>query len=316
MGVLLDTRELAPGERAEALRTALREASGSTHVDLDGDGEVEGRLELRPLGPVRLFTAATTGVAMARTERAVRGASPDAVALAVHGTGTGRYEGGSSRRVVRGGDLLLVDITRPFRFSWTGRGSSASVQVATADLGMPLEAVQRAAARLPSSPLHALVRRHLLDLARSPAATAGAATEAVGGATAQLVRALLASADDRAGDRGAVLEETLVAQVRAYVRQHLRDPELGPDAVAAALSVSRRQLYRVCARHGLSLEQHVIALRLQGARDELASPAGRGRTVAAVAHAWGFRDATHFARRFRAAYGVLPRDVRDGGAGR
>ncbi|MEV7082993.1 helix-turn-helix domain-containing protein [Streptomyces sp. NPDC093516] len=71
-----------------------------------------------------------------------------------------------------------------------------------------------------------------------------------------------------------------------------------------------RALYRLCARAGLSLEQWIIEQRLEGARSTLLSPAGRTRTVASVARAWGFTDPSHFTRRFRAAYGVTPRRLR------
>lgn len=105
-----------------------------------------------------------------------------------------------------------------------------------------------------------------------------------------------------------MLEQTLVTQARAYADQHLRDPDLDADAVAAALGISRRHLYRHCAESGLSLEQYIIAGRLDGARDELDSPAGRSRSIAVIASRWGFKDPTHFSRRFKAAYGLLPRD--------
>jgi AraC family transcriptional activator of tynA and feaB len=35
-----------------------------------------------------------------------------------------------------------------------------------------------------------------------------------------------------------------------------------------------------------------------------------GRTLSEIAYAWGFSDMTHFSRRFKAAYGVLPSDYR------
>ena len=107
-----------------------------------------------------------------------------------------------------------------------------------------------------------------------------------------------------------MVEETLISQVRVYVHQHLHDPALGPDTVAGSLAVSRRQLFRVCQRAGFSLEQYIIARRLEGAKADLATPAGRARTIAASANRWGFKDPTHFSRRFKAAYGMLPRDWR------
>ena len=104
----------------------------------------------------------------------------------------------------------------------------------------------------------------------------------------------------------AVREDTLLTRVRAHVARHLTDPGLTPAAVARAHGVSVRQLYKACAAAGFSLEQEVIAQRLEAARVRLSSPAGRQRSIAATARACGFADASHFARRFRAAYGMSP----------
>ncbi|WP_460494699.1 helix-turn-helix domain-containing protein [Dactylosporangium cerinum] len=51
-----------------------------------------------------------------------------------------------------------------------------------------------------------------------------------------------------------------------------------------------------------------------GARHELLLPQSRHRSVAAIAWRWGFRDATHFTRRFKARYGMLPSQWRRSGA--
>lgn len=169
--------------------------------------------------------------------------------------------------------------------------------------------VRAGAPRLRSSPLHDLVRDHLEGMARAAdrlAADPGAA--ALGSATVELVRALLVSA---AGDERlapAVREETLVTRVLAYARAHLTDPDLDPAGLAAVHNVSLRTLYKAFAQAGLSLEQWLITERLEAARVLLSSPAGRRRPIAAVARSCGFADPSHFARRFRAAYGMSPRE--------
>jgi AraC-like DNA-binding protein len=313
VAVLLDTDDVAVDDRSEVFRTSMAEASGSTRVDLEPMPEgVSGRLELWSFGTSRIFAARSTGVALVRDEQSARGASPDAVAIAVHQGGVGRHESAAGQRLVRSGDLMVVDVTRSFDFSWSGRGASTALQVPVAQLGIPLTAVQRAATRLESSPLYRLVSRHLADMTRDAdtlSVSPGAA--ALGEASVHLVRALIVGA---AGVDGAVsrdvTEETLLSQIDAYVRQHLSDPALGPESVAAELAVSRRQLFRICRRAEFSLEQHVINRRLEAAKAELASPVGRTRSIAAVAQRWGFKDATHFSRRFKIAYGLLPRDWR------
>ncbi len=104
--------------------------------------------------------------------------------------------------------------------------------------------------------------------------------------------------------------------MRAYVRRHLTEPGLDAERIARAHAVSVRHLYRVCAAAGMSLEQEVIAQRLEAARVRLSSPAGRQRSIAATARACGFADASHFARRFRAAYGLSPREWQRAAGGR
>jgi AraC-like DNA-binding protein len=44
------------------------------------------------------------------------------------------------------------------------------------------------------------------------------------------------------------------------------------------------------------------------ARTDLTGTASRHRTIAAIARSWGFTSPSHFATRFRAAYGISPRD--------
>ncbi|WP_425554610.1 helix-turn-helix transcriptional regulator [Kribbella sancticallisti] len=83
-----------------------------------------------------------------------------------------------------------------------------------------------------------------------------------------------------------------------------------PGAVAAEHFISLRYLYKLFASHNLSFEQWLISERLESARRHLSSPAGRHQPIAAIAAQWGFADAGHFARRFRHAYGMTPREWR------
>ena len=268
MAVMLDTATMTPADRYDAFRTGLLEASGSTRVELETPPSgVWGRMSLWSFWTCRVFTAESTGQTMVRDARAARGASPEAVAVAVHGLGQGRHRTAQGDRVVRTGDLMVVDVTRPFDFAWSGPGASTSLQVPIAELGLPVAAVQQAADRLEASPLYGLVSRHLVELTRNAEKlSASSAAAPIGESSTHLVRALLSGAvEDGTQDRE-VLEQTLLAQVLEHVRQHLRDPDLSPDSVARALSVSRRQLFRVCTLAEISLEQHIISRRLEGAR--------------------------------------------------
>lgn len=125
---------------------------------------------------------------------------------------------------------------------------------------------------------------------------------AVGAASIYLVRALIASTTGESA--GAVHHETLLACIHGYIPQHLRDPALGSDQIAAVHAMSRRQLFALSARWRNSLVQVIITRRLETAYGELGLPGARHETIAAVAAKRCFRDPAHFSRRFRDAFGL------------
>jgi len=188
-------------------------------------------------------------------------------------------------------------------------GRVARLPGAYEQLGLPVDVVRRAATRLPTSPLYGLVYAHLRRMAFRPAELSldrGAAC--LGRGTTELVRALLVSAAGESHLARTVREDTLVTRVLAYAPQHLTEQDLTPERIARAHNVSLRLLYRTCATAGLSLERWIINPRLEQARVLLAAPGGRRRSIATIARACGFADLSHFARRFRAAFGMSPRD--------
>ncbi|MES9603980.1 helix-turn-helix domain-containing protein [Actinomadura sp. NPDC000929] len=76
------------------------------------------------------------------------------------------------------------------------------------------------------------------------------------------------------------------------------------------LGVSVRHLGRIFETAGTTPARHILERRLQRARDELASPAAARTTIADVAYRWGFSSQAHFARRFRARFGLTPSEAR------
>ncbi|MGX5654912.1 helix-turn-helix domain-containing protein [Geodermatophilus nigrescens] len=315
--LLFDTAPLPRTDRAEAFRVAMQEAAAPCRVEHREDpGAMEARMQAWPYGSVTLLATDATRFRMVRTRRHVARDDGAVVALAFQHRGRGEFDQLGHEQHVQGGDLMLVDMSSPYGFGCATGGGSRALLVPLDRLGLPVDVVRRATPRLRASPLHDLVRDHLQRLAdAAPELSADPGAAALGTATVELLRALVVSAagDDRHGPE--VRADTLVTRVRAHVARHLTDPALTPAAVARAHGVSVRHLYKAFAAAGASLEQEVIAGRLEAARSRLASPAGRHRPIAATARACGFADASHFARRFRAAYGMSPREWQRAAAG-
>jgi AraC-like DNA-binding protein len=102
----------------------------------------------------------------------------------------------------------------------------------------------------------------------------------------------------------------LLRRIHAYIEQHLADPGLGPDRIAAAHYISVRYLHKLFQRRGATVSRFVQQRRLERCRRDLGDPALAGHTIESICSAWGMTNPDHFSRKFRAAYGCPPREWR------
>ncbi|AZG48626.1 Transcriptional activator NphR [Gordonia insulae] len=92
------------------------------------------------------------------------------------------------------------------------------------------------------------------------------------------------------------------------IDRHHRDPDFSPDVIASELHLSRRQVYRNFERTGESVAGLIAARRAETARELLML--NPGLAVGDVAAAAGFPSVATFRNRFRAHYGMGPREFR------
>lgn len=313
MALVLDVATHPLAQRAELVHDVIASSGVRRQVRLNAPARsVRLRAETWRLSGSHVLRTEGTGLTLSRNEGDVRADAPEMVAVALS-AGPCRYSVGDATHDLGPQSVVLVDFSTPYVFAHVGpTGSSFTTHLTYADLGSSVDDVRRAVPRVWSSPVYPLVRDHLRRLSSTIDDVAGrpAVAADVGSATSALVRALIASvADGGSGDRHPS-RATVRAQVVAYVRAHLGERDLTPARIAAAHHISRRTLYTVWGDEDGGLVDWIVRERLERARAELAPPSTR--TVSAVARRCGFADPTHFARRFRAAYGVSAQDWRRG----
>jgi AraC-like DNA-binding protein len=91
-----------------------------------------------------------------------------------------------------------------------------------------------------------------------------------------------------------------------FMRRHLADPNLKPAAIASELKMSTRNLARLFANRGTTVERAIWSERLAAARRDLLDPRLSDHSVTAIAFSWGFSDTAHFSRSFSKSYGRPP----------
>lgn len=303
---LLDTSALAPQERDAATREFLETL---TEVDVMGHACPREAIRTRIIGwdlnkfQLVFMDGPWLGFGLSRRS------TTEAVSFGVQLGGQTFKTIGDHRQVFAPGEMSLTDFSSPFQWGSAEASTSLSIRFSYAGLCLPAGEIRSAVGDLATSPLHGLFQAHVLELYRLLEADIPAsAIESLGSATLELARSVIATVGQEDVSRNDVANEALVTRIETYVRQHLTDPGLSPEKIARAHSVSVRQLYKLWSGRELGLAEWIMRGRLEGARQDIAQDGAAG--IAAVARRWGFTDPTHFGRRFRAAYGISPREWR------
>jgi AraC-like DNA-binding protein len=314
MGVIVDTAQVDPRERAEVLRDRLSLASSDHEVRfLAPGGRMQARLEHWQLGgEIAIMRETSSGICHVRTERHALRDAPERVAFVVHEGGVGVYEHAGVEHRLRRGGIYVTDMGAPFRYARPGSGTAQIIQIERPALHLKAELVQDASRSLESSSLAVLFRHHILGLieAADLMCTTGLAAP-VATTTLQLAQCLLldAAGISNCATRDA-MQTTLIERTRLFVQVNYARPELDADLVAHEHHISTRYLFKVWSAQPQTFAEMIMATRLEAARRLLATQPRL--SVAAVAHRVGFRNVSHFCRRYRGAYRQTPTETQLG----
>jgi AraC family transcriptional regulator, positive regulator of tynA and feaB len=211
--------------------------------------------------------------------------------------------------VVRAGELCLLSSLEPFRkrmsADYREHFMYLPVPVALA-LGRPVPALPEHRLVAPQTGLGAVLADTMLSLSRSRGELDRADWDIALGAVFELAAGVFGQRD-----REQLLAPTRQAQrARAirYIDAHLADPQLSPPMIANALAMSIRYLH-LLFEETESVGATILAHRLDRCRRAIADLADR-RSISEIAFAWGFNDAAHFSRTFKARFGMSPRQAR------
>ncbi len=274
--LVLDTRELSPADRADAYQATVSQNCSSSMAVFEDARSFQAELHVFDLGVGTVFNIDASGNTLRRTPQQSRAAEKCEITLALPVRTHNRLAWRQDDIVYGPSDLMLVDLSAPYVYRWEGEGASYAFHVDYDTLGLSMELIHRASSRLRSSPLYALVRDHIASVVTGAREIElGGQAPRVGAATAELMHALIVSAAEDSARLAESLHSSAAARVQAYIRLHLRDPDLAPDKIARANGLSVRALYKLFESMELSLEQRIIDKRLLGARTDLGAEAQR-----------------------------------------
>lgn len=110
----------------------------------------------------------------------------------------------------------------------------------------------------------------------------------------------------QAGHSGWDSDRALLEAARQKILQELADPGLNVERLAQAANVSVRKLHAVFTAAGQTPGSEIRRLRMNKAIGLLATRPHSGQSIASIALACGFRDASTFTRAFTREFGCTP----------
>lgn len=279
----------------------------------DGTAAFTGAVDSTMLGSVMLADVTASHALVERTPRLIRSDDPELYKFGLQISGTSIIEQDDRQARLRPGDLAIYDTSRPYRISFSDGFRMTVAMFPRSLVRLPAQqmATMTAVRLAGDSGLGSLVAPLMKGIGAELDARRPVIATHLGDAVLDLVTAAFAQQMERPLDPDASASyRSLITRVRRFVDQRLHDPALTSKVVADAHFVSVRYLQKAFATEGVSVSTLIRTRRLEQCRRDLADAVCAHLSIAQVGSRWGFPDAAHFSRLFRATYGLSPREFR------
>jgi AraC family transcriptional activator of tynA and feaB len=220
--------------------------------------------------------------------------------------GQARFRQHGRECAVHAGDCVVVDCSEPYQLDCQGPTRSLVLRLPQDWLAAWLPSTEAAAARTFSpgqgwgGALSAAMAGLDSCVETDLALPAGTVADQLAGLVALAVGP---QAPARPADK-------LFRQLHNALRECCLESELSPARFASNHGISLRYLHLLFSRAGTTFGGELMRLRLEAAHRLLSDPRCQSLTVQEVATRCGFAEPSHFARRFRRAYGLGPLELR------
>ncbi|MFK4731596.1 helix-turn-helix domain-containing protein [Agromyces mediolanus] len=294
-----------------AFRTAVSDSFVPLQVTSEHPDPFRGLIRAASVDEVHVSEVRATDHVVERTPELIARGDRGSFKLSLMLAGSGILIQDNREAVLRPGDLAVYDTNRPYSLVFDAEFRTMVVMFPKHLIDLPAEVVgQLTAVRMAGDEgLGALVVPYLTQLAGNLEQLHGSAGVRLTHSALDLVTTVFArelDLDREGGDP----HQALMQRIRAYIDENLASTELGPASIAAAHYISTRHLHGLFQSQGTTVSTWIRTRRLERCRRDLMNPLYADRPVAAIAARWGFVDAAHFSRAFKAAYGHAPSELR------
>jgi len=232
----------------------------------------------------------------------------DRLKLCMQHEGTAVVSQGGHQVYAGPGQMALYDTGRPYSLRLEGQWSCVVLAFPREALSLPDNVVRRAMRHAhPFERGPGAVLAGFVAATMAQRAAIGASAGRLGEAAFHLIAGALRMIEP---DGEKAPEDQLRLQVLRYAREHLPEPDLTHDGIAAAHRMAPRSLHRLFEDEPHTVTEYIRLRRLEAVRHDLADPLLSHLSIARIAARWCFTSQAHFTRAFQARYGMPPSAVR------
>jgi AraC family transcriptional activator of tynA and feaB len=311
MKTIFTTADVRPGDRFDSWHEAARKYIIEHDSHPDCRLTFAAKLCCAALDELTLVSLDSSPLTAVHTSRHVAQTTPDELLVCRQFAGTLLIEQSSRKVALHTGDMTLLDPRLPYAARFSSDSSLLVVKVPRQRLEARVGRTGNIVARV-MRPAHeetgfisdflALLLAHVERL--------GSTAATVADQTLDLLAVALAKIGGVSRPRVSSARFVVSTRLRAAIERQLTNPALDPAVAAAAAGVSVRYANAVLADESTSVARLILTRRLERCRQALCDVAQAHRSISDIAYSWGFSDMTHFGRKFRAAYGLLPSEYR------
>lgn len=243
------------------------------------------------------------GADLYRTPKEISGDGVPVFFCAFQISGHSVFEQAGKRSSVSAGDIVLIDSTLPFRFSYLEPVQQISLIV-------PRQVIERVlnvdrielGVKIPAGSHIARFARKLVLEASLHQNLGMEESDAILYSVAALIKSPVLKSV-----QGLDPNEKVFMAAAEFIKGNIGDPELNASLVAKSVGTSVRNLYRVFSCKSITPSEYVKLQRLEMSADYMKSHSG-SLSLTEVAYRYGFGSPSYFSTAFKGHYGVKPSD--------
>lgn len=286
-------------------REAVCEAVLNVATENPSADEFSGTIGCAGYGDLRFAAFTSSPHQVVRRASHIARSDHDHYLISLQRSGVSQMQQCGRTCELQAGDIGIVDGSRPFSVTFPQAVDRVVAVIPSAMLNSraPWLRERPIGLMVRSNALHDMLRTYIERLA-GPECDSPVEAELLADNLCNLVALLSA----RSGEEKAKSQDRIsdLDRMFAFLRRHLSDPDLSPQALADHMRMSVRTVHKRFEQADMTFRQWVLEQRLESCRRALSDRRCQSMTVSQIAFGAGFNDLSHFTKAFRARFGAPP----------